>query len=54
MFKTVCFRAPGATVLPADAAADYLAVANMTNSFKSNGYRLKRVFDEAAVHCKGE
>ena len=54
VFKTVCFRAPGATVLPADAAADYLAVANMTNSFKSNGYRLKRVFEEAAVHCKGE
>jgi hypothetical protein len=54
VFKTVCFRAPGATELPADAAADRLAVTNMTTSFRNNGYRLKQVFAEAAVHCKGE
>jgi hypothetical protein len=54
VFKTVCFRAPGATELQADADADRAAVASMTNSFRSNGYRLKRVFEEAAVHCKGE
>jgi hypothetical protein len=54
VFKTVCFRAPGATELAADVEADYLAVANMTNTFRTNGYRLKRVFEDAAVHCKGE
>jgi hypothetical protein len=47
VFKTVCFRAPGN-------AADRAQVAAMTTSFRNNGYRLKRVFAEAAVYCMGE
>ena len=43
----VCFRAPGN-------AADRAEVQNMTNRFKANGYRLKQVFAEAAVHCMGD
>jgi hypothetical protein len=54
VFKTVCFRAPGAAETPADADADRLAVTSMTTNFRNNGYRLKQVFAEAAVHCKGE
>jgi hypothetical protein len=29
-------------------------VDTMTASFKANGYRLKRVFAEAATYCVGE
>jgi hypothetical protein len=47
VFKTVCFRAPGNQ-------ADRDEVTAMTNRFKANGYRLKQVFAEAAVHCMGE
>jgi hypothetical protein len=47
VFKVVCFRAPGN-------AADRNEVQNMTSRFKANGYRLKRVFAEAAVHCMGD
>jgi len=47
VFKVVCFRAPGN-------AADRAEVQNMTNRFKANGYRLKQVFAEAAVHCMGD
>jgi hypothetical protein len=46
VFKTVCFRAPGSV-------ADHDQVDTMTNNFKANGYRLKQVFAEAAVYCKG-
>jgi hypothetical protein len=46
VFKTVCFRAPGD-------AADRAEVLAMTNRFKANGYRLKQVFAETAVHCRG-
>jgi hypothetical protein len=46
VFKTVCFRAPVDL-------ADRRQVEDMTASFKSNGYRLKQVFAEAAVYCKG-
>ncbi len=46
VFKTVCFRAPGSV-------ADHDQVDIMTNNFKANGYRLKQVFAEAAVYCKG-
>jgi hypothetical protein len=53
VFKTVCFRAPGAVATQAAANADRQAVVNMTNNFR-NGYRLKQVFVEAAVHCMGE
>jgi hypothetical protein len=54
VFKAVCFRAPGAAELQADADADRAAITSMTNNFRANGYRLKQVFAEAAVHCKGE
>jgi hypothetical protein len=47
VFKVVCFRAPGN-------AADRLEVDNMTDRFKANGYRLKQVFAETAVHCMGD
>jgi len=47
VFKTVCFRAPGNN-------ADRTQVATMTANFKSNGYRLKQVFAEAAVYCMGD
>ena len=47
MFKTVCFRVPGNT-------ADRNEVAAMTTRFRNNGYRLKQVFAEAAVHCMGD
>jgi hypothetical protein len=47
VFKVVCFRAPGN-------AGDRAEVLNMTSRFKANGYRLKQVFAEAAVHCMGD
>ena len=47
VFKTVCFRAPGN-------AADRAQVSTMTNSFRTNGYRLKQVFAETAVYCMGD
>jgi hypothetical protein len=47
VFKTVCFRAPGND-------ADRGEVTAMTNRFIANGYRLKQVFAEAAVHCMGD
>src|SRR5689334_3524540 len=47
VFKTVCFRAPGSL-------ADHGQVETMTANFKSNGYKLKQVFAEAAVYCKGD
>jgi len=46
VFKTVCFRAPGD-------APDRAQIATMTANFK-NGYRLKRVFAEAAAYCMGD
>jgi hypothetical protein len=42
VFKTVCFRAPTTAQVNA-----------LTTSFKNNGYRLKRVFAESAVACRG-
>lgn len=47
VFKTVCLRAP------AD-SADRAQVSTMVNSFKSNGYKLKQTFAEAAVYCMGD
>ncbi len=46
VFKVVCFRAPVNS-------ADRNEVKNITDRFKANGYRLKQVFAEAAVHCMG-
>ncbi|MEO8018415.1 MAG: hypothetical protein ABI769_11405 [Pseudomonadota bacterium] len=54
VFKTVCFRAPGALVDPAKASADRAKVLQMTSNFKNNGYQLKQVFAETAVHCMGD
>lgn len=47
VFKAVCLRAP------AD-ANDRVQVASMVGNFKNNDYRLKQVFAEAAVYCKGD
>ncbi len=47
VFRNVCFRPPSD-------AEDRARVDAMTTSFKSNGYRLKRVFAEAATYCMGE
>jgi hypothetical protein len=47
VFKNVCFRAPSD-------AQDRAQVQTMTASFRSNGYRLKQVFAEAATYCMGD
>jgi len=47
VFQNVCFRSPSDT-------GDRQQVDAMTASFRSNGYRLKRVFAEAATYCMGE
>lgn len=47
VFRNVCFRAPSD-------AQDRARVEAMTNSFRANGYRLKRVFAEAATYCIGD
>jgi hypothetical protein len=47
VFRNVCFRAPSD-------AQDRARIDAMTTSFKSNGYKLKRVFAEAATYCIGE
>ena len=47
VFRSVCFRPPSD-------AEDRARVDAMTASFKSNGYRLKRVFAEAATYCMGD
>lgn len=47
VFRNVCFRPPSDT-------EDRARVDAMTASFKSNGYRLKRVFAEAASYCMGD
>jgi len=47
VFRNVCFRPPSD-------AEDRSRVDAMTASFRNNGYRLKRVFAEAATYCMGE
>lgn len=46
-FKSVCLRDP------AD-ASDLAQLDSMTVSFRNSGYRMKQVFAEAAVYCKGD
>ncbi len=46
VFKAVCLR-------PAGNAADRTAVSNIVTNFVGNGYKLKQVFAETAVYCKG-
>jgi hypothetical protein len=43
-FKAVCLRAPAST-------KDGAEIATLTGSFKSNGYKFKQVFADAAVYC---
>jgi hypothetical protein len=47
VFRNVCFRPPSD-------AADRARVDAMIASFRNDGYRLKRVFAEAATYCMGE
>jgi len=47
VFRNVCFRPPSD-------AADRSRIDAMASSFRNNGYRLKRVFAEAATYCMGE
>lgn len=47
VFRNVCLRDPVN-------GADRAQVENMTTSLRSNGYRLKRTFAEAAVYCRGD
>jgi hypothetical protein len=43
-FKAVCLRAPAS-------GKDGTEIAALTSSFKSNGYKFKQVFADAAVYC---
>ena len=47
VFRAVCLRDP-------ENAADRAAVATITGTFRSSGYRVKQVFADAAVHCMGQ
>ena len=47
VFRTVCLRDP-------QDQADRDQVASMTSAFRSSGYRLKRVFADAATYCMGD
>jgi hypothetical protein len=47
VFRNVCLRDP-------ENLADRNAVATITNTFRSTGYRMKQVFADAAVHCMGQ
>ena len=46
VFQAVCFRAP--------TAADQATVTQLTNSFKTGGYKLKQVFQQTAAACPGQ
>ena len=47
VFRAVCLRDP-------ENAADRTAVDNITNTFRSSGYRMRQVFADTAVHCMGQ
>ena len=47
VFKTVCLRPP-------TDSNDFAEVDAMVASFKSNNYRMKRVFAEAGAYCMGD
>ena len=47
VFKAVCLRDPENQV-------DRDAVAAITNTFRSSGYRMKQVFADTAAHCMGQ
>ena len=46
VFNAVCLRAPSNT-------ADFNQVSTMVNTFQTQGYKLKRVFADAAAYCSG-
>jgi hypothetical protein len=46
VFRAVCLRPP-------TDAADRVQLQSMVDSFRADGYRLKRVFAESADYCKG-
>ena len=47
VFKTVCLHPPAND-------ADRTEVARITGVFRTGGYRMKDVFAETAVYCKGD
>jgi hypothetical protein len=47
VFTAVCFRAP-------NSSTDQQTVASIKASFKSGGYKLKQVFQQAAAACPGQ
>ena len=47
VFEQVCLRAP-------EDSADRNQVESITNSFTSNGYKLKQVYADTAAYCAGE
>jgi hypothetical protein len=47
VFEHVCFRPP-------QTADDADAIESIATLFESNGYRMKSVFAEVAVHCMGQ
>ncbi|WP_255873814.1 hypothetical protein [Microbulbifer elongatus] len=47
VFKQVCLRAP-------EDSSDRNRIDSITDSFTSNGYRLKQVYAETAAYCAGE
>lgn len=47
VFRTVCLRSP-------EDQADRDAVDQISNTFRSTGYRMKQVFADTAVHCMGQ
>jgi len=47
VFRTVCLRSP-------DDAADRAQIGSMVASFRSSGFRLKRVFADSAAYCMGQ
>ncbi|HET9331757.1 MAG TPA: hypothetical protein VFO23_14620 [Steroidobacteraceae bacterium] len=46
VFQAVCFRTP--------TAADQATVTQLTNSFKTGGYKLKQAFQQTAAACPGQ
>ena len=47
VFRAVCLRDP-------EDLTDRNAVATITNTFRTTGYRMKQVFADTAVHCRGQ
>jgi hypothetical protein len=47
VFTTVCFRAP-------NSSTDQMTVQTIKANFKSGGYKLKQVFQQAAAACPGQ